>query len=148
MEATMDIHIKNIFHTDSAVSYDLPIVSHIIPAGFPSPADDYSDQKLDLNTFLIKHPAATFFVKVEGDSMTGAGIQTGDMLIVDRALPVVDKAIVLAVINGEFTIKRIRKAGAELFLQPENENFKPIKITQDMDFEVWGIVTFVIHGIK
>ena|SRR5579859_6294921 len=146
----MDIRIKykNLFRVDSTVSYDLPVISHIIPAGFPSPADDYSDQKLDLNTFLIKHPAATFFVKVEGDSMTGAGIQTGDMLIVDRALPVIDKAIVLAVVNGEFTIKRIRKVGTELFLQPENEHFKPIKITQDMDFEVWGIVTFVIHGVK
>ena len=80
--------------------------------------------------------------------MTGAGIQTGDMLIVDRALPVVDKAIVLAIVNGEFTIKRIKKVGTELFLLPENDRFKPLKITQDMDFEVWGIVTFVIHGVK
>jgi|SRR5579859_1842995 len=139
---------KYIYKIDQTISYQLPLILTRIPAGFPSPADDYVEQKLDLNLFLIKHPAATFFVRVEGESMTGAGIQSGDMLIVDRALSVTDNAIVLALVNGEFTVKRIKKIKNKLYLQPENPQFKELEITADTDFEVWGVVTFVIHNAR
>ncbi len=118
-----------------------------IRAGFPSPADDYLDKKLDLNDHLIKNPAATFFVKVTGNSMINAGIKTGDLLIVDRSLEPKDKKIIVAVINGEFTVKRILKKGEKLFLAPENESFPPIEIKEEMDFEIWETVLFVVHAM-
>jgi DNA polymerase V len=119
-----------------------------IRAGFPSPADDYLDKKLDLNEHLIKHPASTFFVKVKGDSMINASIRSGDILIVDRSLEPKDKSVVVAVVNGEFTVKRIRKRGNKLFLDPENDSYIPIEITDEMDFEIWGIVIHVIHSLR
>jgi DNA polymerase V len=119
-----------------------------IRAGFPSPADDYLDKKLDLNEHLIKHPASTFFVKVKGDSMVKAGILSGDILIVDRSLEPKDKSVVVAVLNGEFTVKRIRKRGSKLFLDPENDSYTPIEISDEMDFEIWGIVIHVIHSLR
>lgn len=136
------------FACEQVVEQHLPLILSHIPAGFPSPADDYVEQSLDLNKFLIKHPAATFFVRVEGESMTGAGIKSGDLIIVDRALQAHDNAIILALINGEFTIKRIKKIKNKLFLVPENQKFKELEITPDMSFEIWGVVTFVIHDAR
>ncbi len=118
-----------------------------IRAGFPSPADDYLDKKLDLNEFLIKHPAATFFVKVKGESMIKAGIHSGDILVVDRSLEPRDKKIVIAVLNGEFTVKRVRKMKDKLYLVSENDDYPPIEIKDGADFEVWGIVVHVIHSV-
>jgi DNA polymerase V len=118
-----------------------------VSAGFPSPADDYLEDKLDLNQHLHKHEAATFFVKVRGDSMIGAGIHSGDLLIVDRALEPTDKSVVIAVVNGELTVKRICKRDGKLSLMPENGNYTPIPITTFTDFEVWGVVTHVIHAV-
>lgn len=138
----------HLFRANPATCIPLPLLHDHIPAGFPSPADDYIEQQLDLNTLIVKHPAATFFVRVQGDSMTGAGIDSGDMVVVDRALPVTHQAIVLAVVNGEFTIKRISEVNKKLFLQPENPRFMPIEITPDMDFEIWGVVTFVIRNVR
>ena len=123
----------------------LPYFEAPVKAGFPSPADDYMEQKLDLNEHLIQHPAATFFVRVDGDSMQGAGIQKGDLLIVDRALEASNGKIVLAVINGEFTVKRIRRVQNSLFLEAENPHYPPLQIDPSWDFQVWGVVTFVIH---
>lgn len=123
----------------------LPLFSAHVQAGFPSPADDYIEKKLDLNELLIKHPAATFFVRVEGDSMINANIKSGDVLIVDRACTPSDNKIVVAVLNGEFTVKRIHKKDTQLFLVPENRNFPRIEVTAEMDFEVWGVVTYIIH---
>ena len=125
----------------------LPLFITHISAGFPSPADDFIENKLDLNEKLIRHPAATFFVKVEGNSMIKAGIQPGDMLIVDRALEPRSGGIVVAVINGEFTVKRIEKKQNRIYLVPENTGYKPIEITEEMDFKVWGVVTNVIHSV-
>lgn len=116
-----------------------------VPAGFPSPAEEYLEPKLDLNEFLIKHPSATFFVRVQGDSMTGAGIFNGDILIVDRALDPKEGDIAVCVIDGEFTVKRLQIINDEIFLAPENGEYKPIKVTTFQDFQVWGIVTYVIH---
>ncbi len=138
---------KTVFKLQTNIKYDIPLILARIPAGFPSPAEDYVEQKLDLNQYLIKHPSATFFVRADGESMTGAGINSGDMLIVDRATKAANNSVVLAVINGDFTIKRIRKVGEKIFLIPENPNFKPIEITADMEFEIWGTVLHVIRSM-
>ncbi len=126
---------------------EIPFVLDYISAGFPSAADDYVENQLDLNKFLIQHPAATFFIRVEGDSMINAGIYSGDLLIVDRALEVRHGRIVVAQINGEFTVKRIEHRARHTYLVPENKNYKPQRITDEMSFDVWGVVTFVIHSV-
>ncbi len=118
-----------------------------VSAGFPSPAADYEETKLDLNKFLVRNPAATFFVKVTGDSMIGAGIHHGDLLVVDRSLEPADKNIVIAVLNGDLTVKRIRIKKGKIILQPENENYSSQEITDCVNFEVWGVVTNVIHAL-
>lgn len=125
----------------------VPFVLDYISAGFPSAADDYVENQLDLNKFLIQHPSATFFIRVEGDSMINAGIHSGDLLIVDRAVEVRHGRIVVAQIDGEFTVKRIEYVGAHVYLVPENKNYKRKRITDQMSFDVWGVVTFVIHSV-
>lgn len=118
-----------------------PLLAVRVSAGFPSPADDYLERRIDLNEHLIRHPAATFFVRVAGDSMKGAGIFDGDLLIVDRAAEVTSGCIVVARVHDEFTLKRVRKVGSRVFLDPENEKYQPIEVTEGSDFEVWGRVT-------
>lgn len=124
----------------------IPFFDYGVPAGFPSPADDYHELELDLNKYLIRHPQATFYVRVKGDSMQGASINDGDLLIVDRAEKAQNGDIVLGVIYGEFTVKRLIWQGPELFLHPENPKYKPTRITEEMAFEVWGKVIHVIHS--
>lgn len=126
----------------------LPFLEAAVQAGFPSPADDYVDKKLDLNELLITHPAATFFMRVEGDSMIDAGIQSGDLLLINRALEPVQNAIVVAIVNNELTVKRVRFSGDTLYLYSENPDFDPIEVTQETDFAIWGTVTYVIHQAK
>lgn len=123
-----------------------PLFSNKVRAGFPSPAEDHIEQKLDLNQFLIKHPAATFFVRVEGDSMKNAGISNGDILIVDRAITPQSGQIIIAILNGEFTVKRVKKQEKRLFLIPENPEFPLMEVTEESDFQVWGVVTYTIHS--
>ena len=118
-----------------------------IAAGFPSPAEDHMDSSLDLNQHLIKHPSATFYVYARGDSMVSAGISDGDMLIVDRSLEATNDSIVVAIINGEFTVKRISKVNKCLYLMPHNSSYNPMRITEEMDFEIWGVVTHSIHSM-
>ena len=118
-----------------------------VPAGFPSPADDAMDLDLNLHDYLVRNPAQTFCVKAIGESMKDAGIQSGDVMLVDRAIEPENRSIVLAVIDSEFTVKRVNVSDKKLYLMPENENFTPIEITQDMDFKVWGVVTYVIHKV-
>lgn len=132
-----------------ATKKDLEIPLFMVPveAGFPSPAADYLEGNLDLNEYLIKHPAATFFVRVTGDSMIDAGIHPGDILIVDRSLEAADKKVVIAVVEGELTVKRIRLINEKIVLMPENENYKPLQINKETDFEIWGVVTNVIHPL-
>lgn len=119
-----------------------------VQAGFPSPADDYVEKNLDLNELLVAHPSATFFVRVEGHSMRDAHIYDGDVLIVDRSLQAETGSIVVAILNGEFTVKRILKKKGRLFLVPENPAFSPIEVTPEIDFQVWGVVTYVIHKVR
>ena len=133
------------YSAETTTELKIPLFESGVSAGFPSPADDYLDLPIDLNEFLIKHPAATFYVRVKGNSMEGAGIRNGDLLIVDRAEEPRNKSIVLGVIDGEFTVKRIKKKGSDLYLMPDNPEFKPIKINDNMNFQVWGVVTYVVH---
>jgi DNA polymerase V len=141
------LKIVDIFACETIVKQNLPLYLSPVRAGFPSPADDYIDRKLDLNEHLIKHPAATFFVKVQGDSMINEGIHSGDMLIVDRSLEAGNNKIIVAILNGEFTVKRIRKRGKKLSLLSGNPEYPPIDITEDCDFEVWGIVINVVRSL-
>jgi DNA polymerase V len=136
-----------IYTPDQTTKINLPLYMTSIEAGFPSPADDYIEGSLDLNQHLVKHPAATFFVRVSGESMINAGIYPDDILIVDRSLEAVDKKIVIAVINGELTVKRLRIRSGNPFLEPENDQYQSIEVTPDMAFEIWGVVTNVIHKV-
>lgn len=124
-----------------------PLFVTPVPAGFPSPADDYLENQLDLNKHLIKHPAATFFVRVTGDSMIGAGIHSGDILIVDRSLDPEENKVVVVILDGEFTVKRLKKRKGKLLLVPENDAYQPISIEDEAEFEIWGIVTTVLHSV-
>ena len=126
---------------------DFPLYENAVQCGFPSPADDFLDLDINLNDYLVRHKSATFCVKVNGSSMNGVGIHSGDVLIVDRAESVKNNSIVLAVIDNEFTVKSIKKNAGKLYLNPANDNYKPIEITEDMNFHIWGVVTFVIHAL-
>ena len=126
----------------------LPLYGSRLAAGFPSPADEYLEKTLDLNEYLVDKPAATFFVRAAGDSMIGAGIQPGDLLVVDRAKEPKNNSVVVALVNGEFTVKRFFKKGTKISLRAENPAYQPLEITAEMDFEVWGVVAHVIHSFK
>jgi len=128
-------------------SLRLPLFGHKIVAGFPSPADDYVEDRIDLNQHLIRHKEATFFLRVQGDSMLGAGIHDGDLLVVDRALEPVDGKIVIAVLDGELTVKRLERRAGQVRLMPENVAFAPIVVNNEQSLVIWGVVTNVIHGL-
>ena len=125
-----------------------PLVLAKIPAGFPSPADDYIEGGLDLNELLVRHPAATFFVRVSGDSMIGAGIHSGDVLVVDRAETPRNRSVIIASLNGELTVKRLVREGGRAWLVSENPEYAPLEVRDAMDFEVWGVVVHVIHSFR
>lgn len=125
----------------------IPIGPSPVSAGFPSPAENYMDASIDLNKVLVNHPSATFFVRVEGDSMIGAGIHHEDVLIVDRALEATSGNIVIALLNGEFTVKRLLVGEGKYSLMAENDKYPPIHIEEEGDFQVWGVVTYVIHQV-
>lgn len=139
--------LLSLYNPKASPSLAIPLFNCRVSAGFPSPADDYVERKLDLNEHLIKHPSSTFFVKVEGDSMINAGIHSGDLMIVDRSLTAKDGSVIVAVVNGEITVKRFRKTATRVFLQPENIANSVIEILEGTSFEVWGVVTQVIHNL-
>lgn len=119
----------------------LPVYGATVPAGFPSPADDYLETRLDLNDLLIHDPVATFMVRVSGDSMIGAGIGSGDVLVVDRGIEPANGHIVLAIVDGEFTVKRLQKQAAGVCLHPENPAYPPIQLQPGQELQIWGVVT-------
>ena len=148
----MKTKVEIVYKPDESTKRLQPIFIAKVPAGFPSPAGDYEEDKLDLNKHLIKNPAATFFVRVTGDSMVKAGIHDGDLLVVDRSIQPRDKNVVIAVVDGELTVKRIRirknhKLSLKLSLEAENDNYQSQEINEEMEFEVWGVVTNVIHAL-
>jgi DNA polymerase V len=118
-----------------------------ISAGFPSPAEGEICEDLNLNELLVKRPAATFFLRVSGDSMTGAGIHHNDILVVDRSIAPAHGKVVIAVLNGELTVKRLSIRGRKVELLPANDRYAAINISEEMDFRIWGVVTNVIHAL-
>ncbi len=118
-----------------------------IPAGFPVPASDFTQSLMDLNELVVDHPAATYFVQVQGHSMKDAGIHTEDILVVDRSLTAKVGSIVVAVVDGEFTVKKLGLIQGKQYLIAENTEYHPIELKDGMNVEIWGVVTFVVHRI-
>ncbi|MCS4269611.1 MULTISPECIES: translesion error-prone DNA polymerase V autoproteolytic subunit [Raoultella] len=123
----------------------LPMFNDLVPCGFPSPAQDYIERRIDLNELMIQHPSATYFVKSSGDSMIDAGIGEGDLLVVDSSRKAEHGSIVIAAIDGEFTVKRLQ-LHPFVMLKPENAAYKPIMIGSDDSLEVFGVVTYIVKS--
>jgi DNA polymerase V len=138
-------NIETVLWPDRSTKWARPLFMTAVSAGFPSPAESYIEGHLDLNRNLIKHPVATFYVRVSGDSMAGAGINPGSILVVDRAVEAEDGDIVIARINDELCVKRLRVRRGRIWLMPENDKYQPIEVIESMDFEVWGRV---MHAIR
>ena len=126
----------------------LNLVSSSVPAGFPSPAEDYVEGKLDLTALLVQHPGATFYVRVQGESMLGDGIHDKDILVVDRSLEARQGDVVIAALHGEFTVKRLMFRLGQPWLVPSHPAHQAVQITADMDSLIWGVVTSVIHQFR
>ena len=126
---------------------DLPYIESGIMAGFPSPAEDFLDLSIDLNQELIRNPSSTFYARVKGDSMNDAGISDGDLLIIDKSLETTNGKIAVCFIDGEFTVKRIKIEKDCCWLVPANTDFNPIKVTEENDFLIWGVVIYVIKSL-
>lgn len=133
-----------IFSPDLSSHVALPYADQGIQAGFPSPAQDYISESIDLNRELIRHPAATFYGRVSGDSMIGDGIESGDILVIDRSIEPSDGDLAVCCLDGDFTLKRISLTDGVVRLIPSNESFDPILVTPESQFEVWGVVTYTI----
>ena len=125
----------------------LPLFTGKVAAGFPSPADDYVEKNLDLNELLVQKPAATFFVRAQGESMLGAGIHSNDILVVDRSLEAVPGKVVICAINGELTVKRLERVNDQWQLKAENPDYADIFIHDELELVIWGVVTNVIHAL-
>jgi len=138
--------VTEIYSLMSGPACPIPLFFDPVEAGFPSPADDYVDCTIDLNEHLIKNPPATFMVRVRGNSMVDAGIQSGDLLIVDKSLDPRNGDIVIAAVDGQFTVKRYRRTGTELRLVAENPKQAQIVIGTETNVEIWGVVIHVIHS--
>lgn len=137
----------DIYNPDCAGKTELPLSEERVAAGFPSPAEDYSSLKLDLNRELIKNPASTFYARVRGLSMADEGINDGDLLVIDKSLTPHNGCLAVCYIDGEFTLKRFTKHNDYGMLIPANKNFKPIKVTSESNFIIWGVVTYVIKRV-
>jgi len=147
---SLKLHTGNsidIFSANTETELILPFVDSGISAGFPSPALDFVDLSIDLNKHLIKHPSATFYGRVKGVSLKNAGIDNGDLLIIDRSLEPTNGKIAVCFIDGEFTAKRIKISKNEVWLIPENDNYQAIKISEENNLLIWGIVTHVIKNV-
>jgi DNA polymerase V len=136
----------DIYSASSTYHLELPVVSAGISAGFPSPAMDFIDLTIDMNRHLIKHPSATFYGRVKGHSMKDVGIFDGDLLVIDKSLEPKNDKIAVCYLDGEFTVKRIKVDNGCIWLVPANTDFQPIRVNEDNDFLIWGIVTHVIKA--
>lgn len=125
----------------------LPLYSSTVRAGMPTAADDHIEDRIDLHDYVVRHPQATFFVRVQGDSMINAGIHEGDILVVDRSLEAREGSIVIAVLDGELTVKRLRRKGNVVQLVPENDRYPVITVGPEQEFRIWGVVTTVVHSV-
>ena len=123
------------------------LVEQGISAGFPSPADDFKDSRISLDSELVKNKEATFYARVSGDSMIGAGIEDGDLLVIDRSLQPENGKIAICLVDGDFTVKRIKKEKNRLYLMPENKKYKPIELKEENELIIWGVVEYVIKKV-
>ena len=137
----------SLFTPDEDNSTEIPLSDERVTAGFPSPAEDYASMSLDLNKELIKNPASTFYARVSGLSMIDEGINDGDLLVIDKSIVPFDGCLAVCYIDGEFTIKRFEKHNGYGLLVPANKEFKPIKVTAENDFCIWGVVTYLIKKV-
>jgi len=137
----------NFFQPEKQKNLGQWLMEQGISAGFPSPADDFKEGRISLDRELVKNDDATFYAKVSGDSMINAGLSNGDLIVIDRSLNPEHNKIAVCFIDGDFTIKRIIKKGVDLYLKPENKNYKPIKIDEENQLQIWGIVTYVIKSL-
>lgn len=135
------------YRPDMESEMALPFVSHRISAGFASPAQDFLQDRIDLNKMLVKNPLTTFYIRVAGNSMINAGISDGDLLVADRSLEPTDGKIAICLIDGDFTVKRLKVEPECIYLMPENPAYKPLKVTEDNNFTIWGIVTYVVRSL-
>lgn len=133
------------FHSSAGTR--LRLVECLVPAGFPSPADDYLENPIDLNAFVTETPEATYLMRVSGDSMVGAHICDGDIVVVDTVTEARHNHVVVALVDGEMTLKRLRQQQGRWFLYPENRQYAPIELNESMEVVLWGVVTHVIHRL-
>ena len=138
----------DILPADPSAILELPLYGHKVSAGFLSVADDYVEGRLDLNQLLVRNKSATFFLRVKGDSMTGAGIHDGDIIVVDRSLAPIDRAVVVAVVDGELTVKRLRLRNGNAELHAENPKYAPVHLQEGQELTIWGVVTSAVHAVK
>lgn len=128
--------------------FKVPLFAYTVRAGFPSPADDYVADTLDLNDHLMPRKEASFLLRAKGDSMVGAGIHDGDILIIDRSIAPTDGHVVIATLDGQFTVKTLEKKRGKIRLLPANPDFEPIELKDEQELQIWGVVTNVIHSLK
>ena len=147
MYSTFILLIQILDSFDSTTKrFRIPLLNDSVSAGFPSPADDYTEENIDLNEHLISNPFSTFFLRVKGDSMINAGIKDKDLIIVDKSLIAKPGNIVIAMIDGEFTIKRLSIKNDELYLKAENHNYPDFSFKNHIDVQIWGVVIYSIHS--
>lgn len=135
------------FIPNTESNLEMPYISSGIKAGFPSPAADFDGSRISIDQIVVKNATATFYAKANGNSMIGAGIDDGDILVIDKSIEPQDGKIAVCFIDGEFTVKRIKVQENSLLLLPENKLFEPIEVTQENDFIIWGIVTYVVKKL-
>ncbi len=149
MEAKLPISGHKVWSPSQLAPVEsIPLFGHTVPAGFPSPADDYVEDRLDLNQLLVQNKSATFFLRVKGDSMTGAGIHDKDIIVVDRSNEPTDGSIVVAVVDGELTVKRLVQRSSSVELHAENPKYQPIRFKEGQELTIFGVVTSSIHNVR
>lgn len=135
------------FQPKQEQSHSMPLAHTGVSAGFPSPADDFKELRISIDQEVVKNEEATFYARVAGQSMQGAGLDDGDLLVIDRSKEPEDNAIAVCFIDGEFTVKRLKVEAACIYLMPENPNYSPIKVTEDNQLIIWGVVTYVVKKV-
>lgn len=147
-ESSWPSHLIPVKIADNPSAFKVPLFGHSIRAGFPSPADDYVADTLDLNDHLMPRKEASFLLKAKGDSMIGVGIHDGDILVVDRSITASDGCVVIATVDGQFTVKTLEKKRGKIRLLPANSEFQPIEFKDEQELQIWGVVTNVVHSLK
>lgn len=147
-ESTWPSHLTLIKLADNPTAFKVPLFGHTVRAGFPSPADDYVADTLDLNDHLMPRKEASYLIRAKGDSMLGAGIHDGDILVVDKSITAADGCVVIALLDGQFTVKTLEKKRGKIRLMPSNPDFQPIELKEEQELQIWGVVTNVIHSLK